>query len=856
MPKAFLAATCLFTFLCIQCGDAMAQTPQRPPAVPLVACDPYFSIWSMNDHLTDGPTRHWTGHPQPLNSLVRIDGKTYRIMGDAPRELPAAHEVALTVLPTRTIYEFEEAGVRLAMTFMTPKLPDDLLVCSWPVTYVTWSARSIGGGSHEVEVYIDASADLAVNTSDQIVGYSGGSAGDLETLRVGTVEQPVLEARGDDRRIDWGYFYLAGKTKNWRMLPAREARSSFAEAGSANLPMAKLSSHSAAKEAPALVMAFQLGKVAVTPVSARVLLAYDDLYSIRYFNQDLRGYWKKDGASVDDLIVTANKDFDSLEKRCEAFDAELVADLRKIGGEAYVQLGVLAWRQALAAQKLCCDANGQPLMFSKENFSNGCISTVDVLYPAGPQMLAFCPTMLKASLVPLLDYASSPRWKFDSAPHDLGTYPQATGQVYGGETSSPMPVEESGNLLILCGGLAKAEGNAEFVRKYWPVLTLWKNYLANNGIDPANQLCTDDFAGHLARNANLSVKAIMGIASYGMLADMLGKKEEASAALQTAREDAKKWMALGDDGDHYKLVFGDKGAGTWSEKYNLVWDRILGTNIFPPEVAAKEMAFYRTKMNAYGLPLDSRRTYTKIDWELWTATMAEKDQDFRAIVDACAKWTNETPDRVPMSDWYETVSGKKSGFQARSVVGGLFIPFLRDAAMWKKYASRDQTKLTGWAQTDFSQPKVKTIVSAADTEPATWRYTTAKPTGRWMDASFDDSKWQSGESGFGTQGTPGAHVRTNWDTADIYIRREITLPDSEIHNPRLFIHHDEDAEVYINGALAARPRGFTADYVTIPISATARAKLRPGKNIVAVHCHQTAGGQYIDVGIVEVVVNK
>ncbi|MGN6505669.1 MAG: glutaminase domain-containing protein, partial [Tepidisphaeraceae bacterium] len=811
-----------------------------------------FSIWSANVELTGGPTRHWTGKPQPLTSLVRIDGHAFRIMGDAPKDIPPAHQVGLTVFPTRTQYEFEEGGVHLTLTFMTPLLPDDLSICSRPVTYVTWSARATEGNSHQVSVYFDGSANVAVNTPDEPVAYARGTVGDLTTLRVGTVAQPVLEARGDDLRINWGYFYVAANAKHAGFQDAERGRAQFAKDGS--LPAGSNTVPEVAAQAgPTLAVALPLGNVSAKPVSAHVILAYDDLYSIRYFNDDLKAYWRKDGASITDLLRSAESDYDALTQRCEAFDRELVNDMKSIGGDSYAQLGVLAWRQALAAQKLCVDANGQPLMFSKENFSNGCISTVDVLYPAAPQMIAFCPTMLKASLVPLLDYSSSARWKHDSAPHDLGTYPHATGQVYGGgEQAIAMPVEESGNMLVLLGALAKAEGNADFSSKYWPTLTRWADYLKAKGLDPENQLTTDDFAGHIARNANLSAKAIMGIASYGMLADMLGKKDEAAASMKIAREYAQKWMALADDGDHYKLVFGDRGDGTWSQKYNLVWDRLLGFNVFPPEVAQKEWAYYRTKMNVYGLPLDSRKSYTKLDWELWTATLANNKQDFQMIVDACAKWANETPDRVPMSDWYDTISGHKSGFQARSVVGGLFIPFLSDPELWHKYAGRDKTNAKGWAAGDFAPPVIHTIVAAADTEPATWRYTTRKPVGHWMNPGYDDSSWASGKSGFGTPETPGARVNTRWDSNDIYLRREITLPDAQLMQPRLYLHHDEDAEIYINGVLAAHPRGFTAEYVTLPISPAARHAMHPGKNVIAVHCHQTIAGQYIDVGIVEV----
>jgi hypothetical protein len=294
----------------------------------------------------------------------------------------------------------------------------------------------------------------------------------------------------------------------------------------------------------------------------------------------------------------------------------------------------------------------------------------------------FNPTLLRAMLTPMMEYASLPRWRFPFAPHDLGTYPLANGQVYGGgekTEENQMPVEESGNMLILVGALAKADGRLDLANQYWPLLTKWAEFLRDKGLDPENQLCTDDFAGHLARNANLSLKAIEALGAYSMLAEKTGRASEAKQYWSIAQDYAKKWMTLAADGDHSVLAFGN--PGTWSQKYNLVWDRLLGLNLFPPEVARREIAYYKTRQNIYGLPLDNRAEYTKLDWLVWTATLAENDQDFRALIAPAYKWMNETPTRVPLTDWYMTTDGKQRGFQARSVVGGVFIKALADK--WK-----------------------------------------------------------------------------------------------------------------------------------------------------------------------------
>jgi hypothetical protein len=328
------------------------------------------------------------------------------------------------------------------------------------------------------------------------------------------------------------------------------------------------------------------------------------------------------------------------------------------------------------------------LLFPKENFSNGCISTVDELYPSSPFFLFFNPALLEAQLVPVLRYAALPRWRWPFAPHDLGTYPLANGQVYGGgerTEEDQMPVEESGNMLIMMAALGREQGNWHLAERYWTELTKWAEYLRSKGLDPANQLSTDDFAGHLAHNGNLSIKAIEGLAAYSQMAKGLGKSSVASDFDQAAKEMAVKWQQMAIDGDHYKLAFDN--AGTWSQKYNLVWDEILGFHLFPPKVRETETAFYLKHLNLYGLPLDNRADYTKLDWEIWTATLANSSQ-FAEELAPIQKWLNETPSRVPLTDWYDTKTGKKVGFQARSVVGGVYVKALADDALARKWRDR------------------------------------------------------------------------------------------------------------------------------------------------------------------------
>ncbi len=645
----------------------------------------------MADKLTDQNTKHWTGTEQPLSGLVRIDGSTYRYMGERPRGVAAMQQISLSVLPTHTIYTFEEAGIRLVFTFFTPAFTEDLDVLSRPVTYLTWDVTAMDGKKHDVVIYLDADPVLALDTADQEVVWSRARAGSLTLLNAGSREQRVLERSGDNLRIDWGYFRLVVPDGEQASLAnAADDMRSFISSGT--LPSAddlEMPKEASRNKAAHLAVVFPLSVEGSQAVPRHVLLSYTEEYPIEYLNRKLRPYWQRNGQTPQEMLETAESQYSALESRGKRFDSELTEDMDRVGGKPYAQLATLAYRQTLAAHGFAADLDGTPMLFPKENFSNGCISTVDVLYPSAPLFLFFNPSLLEAQLKPVLEYAALPRWKWPFAPHDLGTYPLADGQVYGGgerTEENQMPVEESGNMLILLAALGQEQGNWHLAQQYWPQLSKWAEYLRLKGLDPENQLSTDDFAGHLAHNANLSIKAIEGLAAYGEMARGLGKVELANDYSRAAKVMAEKWEQMDRDSDHYKLAF-DK-PGTWSQKYNLIWDQLLHLNLFPARVRETELAFYLHHLNQYGLPLDNRADYTKLDWELWTATLADNAAQFEALTMPIAKWVNETPSRVPLTDWYDTKTGKQVGFQARSVVGGIYIKALANDELAKKWRDR------------------------------------------------------------------------------------------------------------------------------------------------------------------------
>lgn len=740
-----------------------------------------------------------------------------------------ATQKSVDVMATSTYYTFACGPVELDVVFTAPMIITDLDLVSTPINYISYQVRSTDGQQHNVQFYVSTTPSLTVNEPSQAVDASIVTEGGVRYAKAGSTAQPVLKRAGDLICIDWGYLYLSEVNGKVSVAPTAVMESTFTANGELPAYAGEVKEQSPCN-LTSLAYVHDFGNT--QQASSYMLIGYDEVKDIRYFNKDYKGYWARNGKTIFEAFNEMNSGYTSIMERCQQQDKTIYDDGLASGNVKYAELLSGSYRQVLAAHKLFQDDGGRLLYFSKENNSNGCVNTVDLTYPSAPLFLLYNTELQKGMMTSIFEYSRTGKWNKDWAAHDLGTYPHANGQVYGGD----MPLEESGNMLILAYMISKIEGNMDWVRTYWSICTRWVNYLVNNGQDPDTQLCTDDFAGHWAHNANLSIKAIMGVAAYAEMCQMNGRPDLRTRYMNIAKKMAQVWEIDARDGDHYKLAF-DRG-GTWSQKYNLVWDKLWGINIFPKQVREREMKYYLTHQNTWGLPLDSRQKYTKSDWLCWTASMADDTETFVKFTDPLWKWVNETTDRVPLCDWYYTDSKRMTGFRARSVIGGHWMRVLMD-----KYAPKDEPTAewapqgykikTKWAaQVDPQNtlpeyPRPQLVRTDWQNLNGLWQYAITPQTQRTIPTKFDGQILVP----FPVESSLSGVMRMLDKNNYLWYQREFTIPENWAgRNVVLnFGAVDYIARVYVNGTFVyTHTGGFDAFSIDIT------SKLQAGTNTLTV----------------------
>jgi hypothetical protein len=654
----------------------------RPPAVPLAVRSPYLNTWLTADNLPGTWSSFWTGHVTAMTGIARIDGTPYVFLGtpalnNAPALLGLT-QTDLVVTATRSIFTLTGGGVRLVVTFLSSVEPGDLRRQSMPLSYVSVQASSADGRSHRVSVYLDVSGEWAHGDTSTPVSWAAQDAGGVRSLSITPATPGVLAENGD--MASWGtvVWSTADRTGlTWQIGEDQVVRAAGAAGGALAGTVDPDQPRAISDRWPVLGLNLDLGTVtSSTKLTSpfTVSIGHVRTPAVSYLGAPLPPLWTSYWSSWSDMVGFFHTDAAAATSRATTLDVSIDTAARKAGGEQYAGLCALAVRQAYAGTELVL-RNGQPWAFLKEISSDGNVSTVDVTYPGTPVFLYLDPARLGLLLAPLLDYAEHGGWPKEFAEHDLGSsYPNAAGHNDGQEED--MPVEESANMLIMSAAylrkLAPAAART-FATAHYSILKQWADYLVANALDPGFQNQTDDFTGFIAHSVNLALKGIIGIGAMSQVATSAGNTADSASYLATARSYIGQWVTMATDtgGKNLKLAYDQ--PGTWSLKYNGYPDVLLGLGLVPDSVAAAEAAWYLAHANQFGVPLDLRHSYTKGDWEMWTAAWQHDRPAIRdALIAEVYRFVDTSTSRVPFSDWYDTISARQSGFQARPVVGGVF----------------------------------------------------------------------------------------------------------------------------------------------------------------------------------------
>lgn len=591
------------------------------------------------------------------------------------------------VMATSSYYNFTCGPVDLDLVFTAPLLIDDPDILSTPINFISYQVKSNDGKKHDVQFYLGTSPQFTVHemsqpTTSEVITQNG-----IKYVKSGSVDQKYCERTGDQVAIDWGYLYIPAINGQVSVCPAESAESTFCTTGKLPASSPTALGSTGRHDMPALCFVNDCGNV--SDYRNFMMIGYDEVWDMEYFGKKYKAYYARNGKTIFEAFEDFNKDYRSLMDRCKALDKMIYDDGLAAGNVKYAEQLAGVYRHAMAAHKCFEDNTGKMLYFSKENKSGGFVNTVDLTYPESPLYLLYNPELQKGMMYSIFDYALRPeRQGKNCAAHDLGIYPRANGMIYG----DSMPLEESANMILLAYAITRITGDGSWLAPYRSLLKTWVDFCVDNGQNPGNQLCTDDFKGFSEQNTNLSVKAIMAVKAYADLIPYIGaNSRDIEKYNKKAHNMGLLWEADARDGDHYRMEF--HKPGTWSQKYNMVWQKMWGLDIFPPEVIDREIAFYLTRQHKYGLPLDSRDLQTKSDWIMWTASMAPDNDTFFKFSDLHWKYINETPSRIPLSDYYTVDNGVSCNFSGRSVIAGLWMKQLMD-----KYAPKaDPDAAYEWA---------------------------------------------------------------------------------------------------------------------------------------------------------------
>ncbi|PAV21986.1 hypothetical protein PNOK_0194300 [Pyrrhoderma noxium] len=656
--------------------------PFNPPSVPLAVKTPYLSTWlaqGSGNALNDDWPRFWTGSILGWAGYARVDGTTYTFLGVPSISQQKATQKSLEFTSTRSTFVLSAGPVDITATFLSPVEPNDFAKQSLPFSYLALSVASTDGSSHSVQLYTDISAEWVTGDNSLVANWTT-TDNDVITHQVQLVEQSEFAEVSDHIQQGSAYYSIQkGSSTTYQTGQDTVVRGQFANNG-VLLNSQDTEFRAVSDRWPVFAFAEDLGFISQTstPVVFSVGHVRDPAAEYIIANNQVQSrssYFLSSHSTPADAISFFLSDYSNAVESAESFDSQVQSDASKISSD-YAAIVALSIRQAFASTEITISKNADGsfntsdvLIFMKEISSDGNMNTVDVIFPAWPIFLYTNPEYGRLLLEPLFEYQATGQYPNKYSVHDLGAhYPQALGHNDGKD--EPMPVEESGNMLIMSLSYTQATKDNSLISKYFDLLDQWTQFLIEDSLIPADQISTDDFAGSLANQTNLAIKGIIGIKAMAVVSGLLGDSARESNYSSIASDYVTQWQgfAVASSGDHLTLSYGDDSS--WGLAYNLYADKLLGTNIFPQSILDLQTNWYKTIFDNFGIPLDTRHEYTKSDWEIWTAAFVTDDSVRDQLISSVAKYASNGKSNIPFGDWYNTGDGTANGFKARPVVGG------------------------------------------------------------------------------------------------------------------------------------------------------------------------------------------
>jgi hypothetical protein len=583
-------------------------------------------------------------------------------MGAPDLDATLADQKSFEYTATKSVFTLDVGGlVGMNVTFLSPVYPNDLKRQSLVMSYLNVDVWSEDGSAHDVQIYSDISAEWVSGDTATVATWGFGTSGGITYHSVERQTQLAWSEIND--KTEFGTHYYAtdsGDGVTYLQAADTDARGSFLSDG--KLSNSEDSNYRAISDSwPVFALSKDMGSVSDSSASILFTIGLAQEDSVQFAGADgvapVPSLWQSYWDNAVDSLVFFHGDYSDAVDTCAQFDAQLQSDSVAAINDKYSAITALAFRQTFGGWQFAGTAD-EPYIFQKEISSNGNLNTVDVIFPAFPILVYSNIELLKYLVEPLYINQESGQYPNDYAMHDMGAhFPNATGHSDG--LDEEMPLEECGNMIIMALAYAQRANNNDYLTQHYDLLKQWVQYLVNEALIPAEQLSTDDFAGHLANQTNLALKGIIGIGAFSKIANLTGNSADGANYSSIAQDYITQWQSLGiassEDPPHTTLQYGN--TSSHGLLYNLYSDSLLSLDLVPQSVYDMQSDFYPTQENKYGVPLDTRGIYTKTDWEMWAASIASDDTRSMFIDDIFA-FINETPTSRPWTDLYQTDNGE------------------------------------------------------------------------------------------------------------------------------------------------------------------------------------------------------